>query len=115
MEINSEYIDVESALKRVGGNKELYVKLLNQFLDAEHVNELDTALEAKDFEKAARDAHSIKGVCANLSLPELAESARELEQKIKNNEDYSEYLSDLKEIYDITKQQIAVVSQQLLS
>lgn len=111
MEIDKDYINVDDALKRVGGNRGLYIRLLSQFTEGGHIGELETALEAKDLEAARHAAHSIKGICANLSLPRLNAVAAALEHKIKNNEDYAGNLTELKKVYDITLGQIAVVSE----
>lgn len=106
MEINKEYIDMEDALKRVGGNKDLLIRLLRQFIDSDFAGQLDKALEEGDLETAGRNAHSVKGTGANLSLPKLTAVSLELEQKIKGGEDYSGSLAIFKEVYAETLKQI---------
>ena len=112
MELNKDYIAVDEAVKRVGGNKGLYIRLLNQFVGGGHLGILEQALSENDTEAAIRGAHTIKGVGANLSLPKLTAAASELEQKIKKNEDYADCLNEFKGIYDTTMQQIAIVIEQ---
>ena len=109
---NKEYIDVNDALKRVGGNEGLYKKLLGQFIDSDHIGSLEKALSANNMETAAREAHSIKGISANLSLPMLNKVAAALEQKIKNGEDYAEGLKELKETFDATSEHIKVIIEE---
>lgn len=110
MEIDKSYIDEEDALKRVGGNRELYIKLLGQFIADNHIASLEEALDSGDMETAERAAHTIKGVGANLSLPKLASAALELEMSIKNKQDTADNLTKLKEVYDATSSQIALVT-----
>ena len=64
-------IDVESALERVMGNEALLERLLGKFPDAPQYSALCAALERGDPEQAAIAAHTLKGVCGNLSMTEL--------------------------------------------
>ena len=109
MDINKELINVEDALKRVGGNMDLYKRLLNQFTGGDHINPLEEALSTGAFEDASRFAHTIKGVASNLSLIKLTAAAADLEQKIKNNLDHSDSMAALKQVYYETSQAIAEV------
>ncbi|MCP4699408.1 MAG: response regulator, partial [Gammaproteobacteria bacterium] len=78
-------IDVESALKRLNGNKKLLKKLLMEFQrDYQHsAHEIGAALMLKDSEKNRRLVHTLKGVAGNLSARELQTAALELENAIK--------------------------------
>ena len=77
------YIDFEDGKKRVMNNVKLYVKLLAKFRTDTKLDNLDAALAAGDLEKAQNEAHTIKGVAANLSLAELFKQTLELETQIK--------------------------------
>jgi signal transduction histidine kinase/CheY-like chemotaxis protein/Tfp pilus assembly protein PilF len=74
-------LDIENGLKRVGGNKKLYLKILNQFSSSNRTfaDKVLKAVEAKDQELALRTAHSIKGVAGNLGATELFDAAKDLE------------------------------------
>ena len=74
-------LDIENGLKRVGGNKKLYLKILNQFSNSnrEFAKEVIKAVEEKDQELAVRTAHTLKGVAGNLGATELFEAAKNLE------------------------------------
>jgi two-component system sensor histidine kinase/response regulator len=82
-ETSGDYINVEEGMTRVMNNTQLYVKLLNKFKTGTNPDKLLAALEAGDYEKAQVEAHSIKGVAANLSLSALFQEALELETRIK--------------------------------
>ena len=110
MDINKELIDVQDALKRVGGNMDLYKRLLNQFTGGDHITPLEEALSNGAFEDASRLAHTIKGVASNLSLIRLTTAATELEHKIKGGMDHSTCLAELKQAYYATSQAIAEIT-----
>jgi two-component system, sensor histidine kinase and response regulator len=78
-------IAVSSGLSRVGGNKELYIKLLSKFKNAqEHVAlEIGEAFQSGDFETAGRLAHTAKGVSGNLGAEGIYRVSAELEKAIK--------------------------------
>ena len=110
MDINKEYIDVQDALKRIGGSMDLYKRLLNQFTGGDHIDPLEEALSTGALEEASRLIHTLKGVAANLSLVKLSSVASELEHKVKNGADHSDTLAELKNVYYVTSQQIVEIS-----
>jgi len=110
LDISTELINVEDALKRVGGNMDLYKRLLNQFTGGDHINPLEEALSTGAIEDASRFAHTIKGVASNLSLIKLTAAATELEHKIKNGMDHSASFAALKQAYYETSQAIAEIT-----
>ncbi len=77
-------IDLEAGLKRMLGNKKLYLKLLRDFQqDSEHFSEqVLAALDNKDMETAQRLVHTLKGVSGNLGMISLQEKALVLESAI---------------------------------
>jgi len=77
------YVDFNDGVKRVMNNAKLYVKLLAKFKADTNIEELSANLAAGDLEKAQVQAHTIKGVAANLSLTELFNQVLELENQIK--------------------------------
>jgi len=80
-------IDIKDGLKRVGGSKDFYRKLLLKFADSYHgfEKELRNLLSAGDIETATRNAHSLKGVAGNLGATELFKWAGDLEIVLKDN------------------------------
>lgn len=81
-------IDVADALKRLMDNRQLFVELVNQF-SQEHGNvviQIRAALERNDKRLAHRLAHTVKGVAANLSMPSVSSSARDLESAIQRGD-----------------------------
>jgi HPt (histidine-containing phosphotransfer) domain-containing protein len=86
MEADQEiiYINREEGLKRVVGNANLYIKLLNKFKADPNLAALLAAVQEADYEKAQGLVHTIKGIAANLSLMELYKQSIEFESQIKN-------------------------------
>lgn len=64
-------IDVASALERVMSNEPLLERLLGKFLSDPQYPALCAALERKDMEQAVSAAHTLKGMCGNLSMTGL--------------------------------------------
>ena len=91
-----EWIDIQSALRRVAGNTALYYKLLRQFADghASSPAQIDALLAADDRSAAERIAHNIKGVAGNIGAQALAEAASRLEKTIRTGEDNMEPARD---------------------
>ena len=81
-------ISVKSGLRLVGGNRNLYRKLLSQFRSnyANVVSDIKSALEEEDTEVAVRIAHTIKGVSGNLGINDLFQVAAELEKAAKEGD-----------------------------
>ena len=64
-------IDVEAALARMMGSEALLARLLKKFLDDANCEKLHSAIAAGDREAALAAAHTLKGVCGNLSMTAL--------------------------------------------
>ncbi len=78
-------INVKSGLAKVSGNRPLYRKLLAQFRDKylDAAREIADLLRSDKSVEAARYAHTIKGVAANLRADDLSRVAAELERSLK--------------------------------
>ncbi len=92
-------VNVADGLRRVGGNRNLYIKLLVDFANkyGSVAEEIWGLIEAGDLPAAARVAHTVKGTAANLSVTGVQDAAQELEAVIvgKGSADYALCLSRL--------------------
>jgi two-component system sensor histidine kinase/response regulator len=81
-----EGLDITDGLRRVGGNKTLYVKLLRQFASqqADTVEQIRAALAANDVESATRLAHTLKGVAGNLGAGGVQNAAAAVETLLRD-------------------------------
>jgi PAS domain S-box-containing protein len=78
-------INIETALKRMSGNKQLLTKLLLVFADnyAGAAREIRKALDDGNFDLAQRLAHGLKGISGNLSADDIFTASQDLEAAIK--------------------------------
>jgi HPt (histidine-containing phosphotransfer) domain-containing protein len=95
----------ESAVSRLI-SESLVQKFLFKFLDDKSYENLVNSLNAKDFKEAFRAAHTIKGICQNLSLDKLHRSSSALTEALRN-----EVSPDYLELADaVTQDYITTVS-----
>ncbi|NME67924.1 hybrid sensor histidine kinase/response regulator [Flammeovirga aprica] len=95
-EIVIEGIDTVSAIKRCGGNKELFISVLQKF--AEKQKDAKSRLlkieEEQNFTLLQEEAHAIKGVAANLGISNVYSQAEFVEHALKYNKGYEKALLD---------------------
>lgn len=89
------YIDVQDGIKRVMGNKALYMKLLGKFAGRQIVDGLIGDIREKDYRKIEQSAHTLKGLSANLGMQRLRYIAAEIESRAKENVDAAYIIADL--------------------
>ena len=91
-------VDLRDGLTRVGGNQELYRRLLLKVRDdyAEAEEEIKSLLDRGLAQEAERLAHSIKGVAGNVGAKSLQTAAARVEAVLKSGgDDLSGRLTDL--------------------
>ncbi|HVO65037.1 MAG TPA: AAA family ATPase [Syntrophales bacterium] len=99
-------IDIHAALERLGGNRELFKRLLLRFSSdyADVKDKIKAALSHNDMDTAVRLAHTVKGVSGNLSANDLHAAASELEKSIRRK--IMENLDNLLEDFDQALRQV---------
>jgi two-component system sensor histidine kinase/response regulator len=104
-------LDTVNALRRVLGNKPLYLKLLNMFAIGQKsaTAEILKALESDDWDTAERLAHTLKGVSANIGATGLPQLAEKLEAAIRERQPREVIDGRLDEL----KQPLAALIEQL--
>ncbi len=77
-------VSLEDGLAHVGGNRELYLRLLIKFRNnyATIANDVASCIARKDADEARRLAHSVKGVAGNLGAGSLSAAAAQVEDAI---------------------------------
>ena len=106
------YVDFDDGVKRVMNNVKLYIRLLDKFKAGTRLDALEAALAAGDMEKAQAEAHTVKGVAANLSLSELFNQSLELETQIKVKAVNPGQIETLKTVFAQTVQEVEKVIAQ---
>lgn len=74
-------VNVRAGLATVGGNKKLFNELLARFVEhyGQSPAQLRELLEHRDYRGAARLAHTVKGVAANLGVERVTELTKNME------------------------------------
>ena len=100
--MGADYVDVFGRLRK----DERIQKFLMKVLNDQSFALLCNSLEARDMAEAFRAAHTLKGVCQNLSLTRLYESASEMSELLRNRQEYGEdlepILARVREDYEVT-------------
>lgn len=94
----------DSVLARLG-MEDRVKKYLFMFLDKELDKSIIDALEEKDYEKAFREVHNLKGICANLNLDKLGQSASDLTEELRGGapkRDITAYVQAVQDDYKMT-------------
>lgn len=87
--------NVPEALNRFLQDEGLYVKCLHAFTEDKSFGNLEKALNEKDYKQAFEEAHTLKGVSANLSLTPLCEAICKVVEDLRHekyltlDDDYS--------------------------
>jgi two-component system sensor histidine kinase/response regulator len=118
-EIRIEGINTVNGMKRVMGNRELYIDLLNRFCVGQRdtAEKISDALAVDDLILAERLAHTIRGVAGNIGATNVQKKAEELEHAINQKEARAEtiaILADLSAMVELTAKDITVAIKDLL-
>ena len=104
----------------IGGNDENVVGRLHsealirkftlKFLEDQSYLQLKQALKDKNYEDAFRSAHTLKGVCQNLSFDRLYEVSNELTELLRDRTGeqpgIQEAMEKVTEVYEMTSEEI---------
>ncbi len=84
-------IDLSWGLKRVGGNKTLFTKLLNDFNrnHSDCCQQLEQMLNEKNIGDARRLVHTIHGVSGNIGARDLQKTAQIIEVSMRENKNHN--------------------------
>jgi len=79
-------IDAAQGLRRVAGNRALYLRLLRQFVaeQAGAAEKVRASLERRDGKEAVHLAHTVKGVAGNLAAGPVQAAAGALEKALRD-------------------------------
>jgi len=106
------YVNVEEGIKRVMNNAKLYAKLLTKFKNDTNLSSMKEALNTGDLQKAQINAHTLKGLAANLSLTELYKQSLEIETQVKAGSVNPDQLATLEKINEQTLVEVEKVIAQ---
>lgn len=96
-------IDISSGLRRVAGNKNLYLSLLSDFIESYDniVDRIRGALKDGDRAGAKALAHTVRGVAGNVSAVDLFKLADKIETGIVQEMPVDSFLSEFREQFQV--------------
>ena len=89
MTIQECYAALEGDYQEVLGrlySEALVQKFLGKFLSDPSYQLLDSSMKTKNYEEAFRAAHTLKGVCQNLSFTRLYQSSHEMTEALRTKD-----------------------------
>ncbi|MDR3357443.1 MAG: response regulator [Desulfovibrio sp.] len=93
-------IDIDAGLAATGGNKKLYHNLLNRFVAryGQGASLLRKLLKKESNAEAARLAHTIKGVAANLGMKRITDITKSIESRLPEIQPEEKLLERFEEV-----------------
>lgn len=82
-------IDIEIGMKRLGGNRKLFYKLLTEFAQQYHdsAEQIHRAIENHDIKEAVLITHNLKGVTAIISASDAFKAVSDLNKSLHRKKD----------------------------
>lgn len=107
--------DYESAVARLMNDK-LVEKFILKFLEDESFNSLKKSLEDGNFDEAFRAAHTMKGICQNLSFTALFNSVNAITDELRGGKKPSNaaLFEDVENDYNKTVEIIKAYKHELI-
>ena len=96
------YIDLESGLGRLRGNKKLYKRMLGMLKVSEDFAAFEAGIAAGDMQRAEAHIHSIKGMTGNLSLTALFDLSAALNAQLRDGAYSLTTLEEYRKAYTAT-------------
>jgi HPt (histidine-containing phosphotransfer) domain-containing protein len=92
-------VPYDEIMERFMGKEDFYRKMLKKFLDEKSFEKLKEAAAEKNWHEVFVQAHTIKGLCANLGIQNIVQYAVPLTEAVRN-EPYHE--DEIQELLDHT-------------
>ncbi|NOX87617.1 MAG: Hpt domain-containing protein [Calditrichaeota bacterium] len=85
--MGNKVIDLETALDRLGGDKEFLLELLGELVQQidQSLPDLKNAVDSANYDELRSIAHGLKGAAANLGADKIAEQFLQLEMMGKEH------------------------------
>ncbi len=90
-------VNTKEGLARCLNNEQFYFKMIKKAMSDNSIENLKSAIEANDLDKAFEIAHNLKGVTGNLALTPLYEPIAEMTDLLRERKqmDYSAYIEKI--------------------
>ncbi len=102
--MDRKVIDWETAIDRLGGDKEFLIELLHELVGQieQALPDLQKAIEQQDYSEVRSIAHGLKGAAANLGADQISANFYELEMMGKQ-ENLTGALEKLNEVFSLNE------------
>lgn len=110
-----QYIDIETGLARIRGNKALFAKMLGMYLSSKEFDHLEQCLAEGNMEEAVKAAHTLKGMTGNLSLEKVYQLSTQLMNMLRDGAYDESVMNELREANEKTKEYIDIVTAEFSS
>lgn len=112
---NIDELNIESSLKRIMNNKNLYLKMIDMFVeDGEQIAaEITKAMNSGDLKTAIRSAHTAKGILAYIGANNLQEQARNIEATLTEAENGAIVVHDMHTAIELLENGIGKLIKEL--
>ena len=82
-------LDQNAGLKILGGNQELYLHVLQEYYkeNLTILDDLSSAIQDQDYERAAKIVHKVKGSSGSIGATSLHETASKLQKALQNKDE----------------------------
>ena len=104
--INGDYAGTLSRLMK----EERILKYVKKFAESDEFTQLKDNLAKQDYETAFRNAHNMKGVCANLGFSELQEVSSTLCEDLRPGFPSGDVEKELRDVADAYDRVIAAIA-----
>lgn len=90
--------DVTEGVSRCLNDESFYLDLVKSVIPDVRIDELETYIAEKNFDKAFEVAHALKGMYGNISMKPIYDPICEITEHLRGKEDvdYSGYLNEAK-------------------
>lgn len=85
-ELKALGVDIDDGLKRLGGNENLYKRLLGSFVKAIDTHSVSPDFDMNDYSQEIEKAHAIKGTAGNLSITPVYKAYTEIVNLLRAGE-----------------------------
>ena len=109
-ELKSLGVDVEAGVQRLGGNKNLYTRLMGSFVKTINEYYVSTDFDGNAYKEATDRAHAIKGASGNLSITPIFEAYTQIVDLLRKDKP-EEAREKLKEIMPTQEKIISCINK----
>lgn len=83
--LKADFLDTVAGLDYCAGDKDFYLEMLKEFIEANRMGEMQSYFNVDDWENYRIQVHAVKSTAKSIGAMELSEKAKDLEMAAKEN------------------------------